>query len=92
VPTVTLPAIGVDRDKFEVAPGFVAVEAGVGAGAAPAAIKGRLMEVMRAKASSFFMFVLLERGSPKVIGIRVLQEVSILQGGDGCGQVYRTNC
>jgi hypothetical protein len=60
VPTVTLPAIGVDRDKFEVAPGFVAVEAGAGAGAVPAAIKGRLMEVTRAKVSSFFMIVLLE--------------------------------
>jgi hypothetical protein len=49
----------VDRDNSEDAPGFAAVE-GAFAGAVSAAINGRLMEVARAMASSFFMFMLLE--------------------------------
>jgi hypothetical protein len=60
VPTVTPPAIGVDRDRSEDAPGAAAF-----AGAVSAAIKGMLREVTRAKASSFFMFVLLERVIPE---------------------------
>jgi hypothetical protein len=72
VPTVTPPAIGVERPRFEVAPGFAAV-VGFFAGAVSAAINGRLMEVTRAKASSFFMFMLLERIILEVIGIRVFQ-------------------
>jgi hypothetical protein len=54
----------VDRDNSEDAPGFAAVE-GAFAGAVSAAINGRLKEVTRAKASSFFMFVLLERVIPE---------------------------
>ncbi|MNB99437.1 hypothetical protein D3C75_467160 [compost metagenome] len=60
VPTVTPPAIGVDRDRPEVASGAVAAVVGAFAGAVSAAINGRLMEVARAMASSFFMFMLLE--------------------------------
>jgi hypothetical protein len=45
----------VDRDSSEVGLGVAAVFAG----AVSAAIKGRLMEVARAKASSCFMFMLL---------------------------------
>ncbi|MNR61272.1 hypothetical protein D3C85_1829770 [compost metagenome] len=48
-----------DRDNSEDAPGFAAVE-GAFAGAVSAAINGRLMEVAKAMASSFFMFMLLE--------------------------------
>jgi hypothetical protein len=73
VPTVTAPAIGVDRVRPEVVPGAVAVVVGAFAGAVSAAIKGRLMEVTRAKASSFFMIMLLERIIPEGYGIRVLQ-------------------
>jgi hypothetical protein len=67
VPTVTAPAIGVDRDRPEVAPGAEAVVVGpLGAlGPVSAAITGRLMEVTRAKASSFFMIMLLERIVPE---------------------------
>jgi hypothetical protein len=57
VPTVTPPAIGVFRLSFDSAPGFTAVVAGT----VSAAINGRLMDVTRAKASSFFIFMLLER-------------------------------
>ncbi|MNQ98906.1 hypothetical protein D3C85_1146220 [compost metagenome] len=65
VPTVIPPAIGVERDKSEAAPGAAAVVAGAFAGTVSAAIKGRLTEVARAKASSFFMFMLLERVFPE---------------------------
>jgi hypothetical protein len=61
VPTVTPPAIGVDKVRPEVEFGAAAVFAG----ADSAAIRGRLMEVTRAKASSFFMFMLLERIIPE---------------------------
>jgi hypothetical protein len=73
VPTVTAPAIGVDRDRPEVAPGAVAVVVGAFAGTVSAAIRGRLMEVTRAKASSFFMIMLLERIVPEGYRIRILQ-------------------
>jgi hypothetical protein len=56
VPTVTPPAIGVERDRSEDAPGAAAF-----AGVVSAAINGRLIVVARAKASSFFMIMLLER-------------------------------
>jgi hypothetical protein len=55
----------VDRDRPEVASGAVAAVVGPFAGAVSAAIKGRLMEVTRAKASSFFMIMLLERIVPE---------------------------
>jgi hypothetical protein len=51
----------VDRDRPEFAPGVLAAVPGAFAGAVSAAINGRLMEVARAIASSFFMFMLLER-------------------------------
>ncbi|MNI44092.1 hypothetical protein D3C73_984450 [compost metagenome] len=70
VPTVTPPAIGVDRDRPEFAPGVLAAVPGAFAGAVSAAINGRLREVARAMASSFFMFVLLEWEIPEGYGLK----------------------
>jgi len=56
VPTVTPPAIGVDKLRGAVVSGAAAFT-----GAVSAAINGRLKEVIRARVSSFFMFMLLER-------------------------------
>ncbi|MNC02147.1 hypothetical protein D3C75_495170 [compost metagenome] len=53
-----------DRDRPEFAPGVLAAVPGAFAGAVSAAINGRLMEVARAMASSFFIIVLLERINP----------------------------
>jgi hypothetical protein len=69
VPTVTPPAIGVDKVRGSVLPGAAAAFAG----AVSAAINGRLKEVMRAKASSFFMIMLLERIILEGYWARVLQ-------------------
>jgi hypothetical protein len=69
VPTVTPPAIGVSKPSFDSAPGFAADVAG----AVSAAINGRLREETRAKASSFFMFMLLERMILDGYRVRVFQ-------------------